>query len=132
MIEDAPIVVLLRILFQQLAGWPWYLITHITAGPNSSPKKSRGWWDNSHFLPDSSLFRPSEFWNIIISDLAISAMAVVLYALEQRYGMWTMVWTYLLPLMWVNHWIGTRIALQYNHPLSPSCSTMLLNTKNET
>ncbi|KAK8128190.1 hypothetical protein PG984_009298 [Apiospora sp. TS-2023a] len=119
MIEDAPLVVLVRILFQQLVGWPWYLVTHITAGPNSSPKRSRGWWDNSHFLPDSSLFRPSEFWNIVISDLAISAMAVVLYALEQRYGMWTMVWTYLLPLMWVNHWIVMITYLHHTSPVLP-------------
>ncbi|KAK8011214.1 hypothetical protein PG990_010179 [Apiospora arundinis] len=119
MVEDAPIVVLLRIVFQQLIGWPWYLITHITAGPNSSPKKSRGWWDNSHFLPDSSLFRPSEFWNIVISDLAISAMAVVLYALFQRYGIWTMAWTYLLPLMWVNHWVVMITYLHHTSPVLP-------------
>ncbi|KAK8119054.1 uncharacterized protein PG998_003680 [Apiospora kogelbergensis] len=119
MIEDAPIVVLLRILFQQLVGWPWYLVTHITAGPNSSPKKSRGWWDNSHYLPDSSLFRPSEFWNIVISDLAISAMAVVLYALVRRYGMSTMAWAYLLPLMWVNHWIVMITYLHHTSPVLP-------------
>lgn len=52
---------LLRILLQQVIGWPWYLLTHITAGPRSSPRPSRGWWDNSHFLPSSSLFRPDEF-----------------------------------------------------------------------
>ncbi|KAK7956739.1 delta-12 fatty acid desaturas-like protein [Apiospora aurea] len=119
MVEDAPFVVLLRIVFQQLIGWPWYLITHITAGPNSSPKKSRGWWDNSHFLPHSSLFRPSEFWNIVVSDLAISATAVVLYALGERYGMWTMVWTYLLPLMWVNHWIVMITYLHHTSPVLP-------------
>ncbi|KAK8090710.1 delta-12 fatty acid desaturas-like protein [Apiospora phragmitis] len=126
MVEDAPFVVLLRILFQQLIGWPWYLITHITAGPNSSPRKSRGWWDNSHFLPDSSLFRPSEFWDIVISDLGISAMAVVLYALGERYGKWTMVWTYLLPLAWhIVKWLTAHegkptVMITYLHHTSPA------------
>ncbi|KAI8954889.1 hypothetical protein F4801DRAFT_411911 [Xylaria longipes] len=54
--EDSPLVISCRILLQQLLGWPWYLLTHITAGPESSPRKSRGWWDNSHFMPSSSLF----------------------------------------------------------------------------
>ncbi|GAW20030.1 hypothetical protein ANO14919_095240 [Xylariales sp. No.14919] len=33
--EDAPFVVFLRIILQQVIGWHWYLISHITAGPNS-------------------------------------------------------------------------------------------------
>jgi hypothetical protein len=33
--EDAPFVVFLRIVLQQVIGWYWYLLSHITAGPNS-------------------------------------------------------------------------------------------------
>lgn len=106
LVEDAPLYVLTRIVFQQAIGWPWYLLTHITAGPNSSPKKSRGWWDNSHYLPGSSLFRPSEFWYIIASDIGIAGTGFAIYTLGQKLGALTVVWTYLLPVMWVNHWIG--------------------------
>lgn len=109
MMEDAPIVVFLRILLQQLIGWPWYLLSHITAGSNSSPRKSRGWWDNSHFLPNSSLFRTDEFWKILASDAGILAMCAALYILGQNFGFVFIFWTYVLPLIWVNHWIGTHV-----------------------
>lgn len=33
--EDAPLVVFWRIILQQVIGWHWYLLSHITAGPNS-------------------------------------------------------------------------------------------------
>lgn len=33
--EDAPLVVFFRIVLQQVIGWHWYLLSHITAGPNS-------------------------------------------------------------------------------------------------
>lgn len=104
--EDAPVVIFLRIFLQQVVGWPWYLLTHITAGPQSSPRKSRGWWDNSHFLPSSSLFRSSEGWNIFASDLGIICMGSLLYTMGNAFGSLAVFWAYLLPWMWVNHWIG--------------------------
>jgi hypothetical protein len=105
-VEDAPLVVLLRIVLQEVIGWPWYLLTHITAGPNSSPKKSKGWWDNSHFIPTSSLFRENEFWNIALTDLGLAIMVYGLYLGGQHFGSATVFWAYVLPWMWVNHWIG--------------------------
>ncbi|KAI1253551.1 hypothetical protein MGN70_005761 [Eutypa lata] len=117
LVEDAPAVVLLRIVLQQLVGWPWYLLTHITAGPSSSPRKSRGWWDNSHYVPSSSLFREHEFWRIFASDLGIATVCYILYLAAQRFGFWTVAWTYVLPWMWVNHWI---VMITYLHHTSPS------------
>ncbi|KAI1503075.1 delta-12 fatty acid desaturas-like protein [Biscogniauxia marginata] len=119
LMEDAPVVVFLRILLQQVIGWPWYLLSHITAGPNSSPKKPRGWWDNSHFLPNSSLFRSDEFWNIVASDLGLITMGTTVYTLGQKFGLQTMLWTYILPLIWVNHWIVMITYLHHTHTLLP-------------
>ncbi|KAI1115599.1 delta-12 fatty acid desaturas-like protein [Nemania sp. NC0429] len=115
--EDSPAMVSCRILLQQLLGWPWYLLSHITAGPESSPRKSRGWWDNSHFLPSSSLFRPSEWLGIVISDLGIGSMIYCLYVLGELFGSWTIFWAYVLPWMWVNHWI---VMITYLHHTSPA------------
>ncbi|KAI1426888.1 fatty acid desaturase-domain-containing protein [Xylaria sp. FL1777] len=130
--EDAPFVVFWRIILQQVIGWHWYLISHITAGPNSvstgalsalagliSPKKSRGWWDNSHFMPNSSLFRPDEFWDIVLSDVGLLAMMGTVYNLAQLYGYHTILWTYILPLMWVNHWIVMITYLHHTHTSLP-------------
>ncbi|KAI1081552.1 fatty acid desaturase-domain-containing protein [Whalleya microplaca] len=117
MVEDAPIIILFRIVTQQIVGWPWYLLTHITAGPHSSPKPSRGWWDNSHFMASSSLFRPNEFWAIVGSDVGIIATCLALYVGGERFGTSTVLWVYVLPWMWVNHWI---VMITYLHHTSPS------------
>ncbi|ORY65516.1 fatty acid desaturase-domain-containing protein [Pseudomassariella vexata] len=103
MIEDAPVVVLLRIVIQQVIGWPWYLLTHITAAPESSPKKSRGWWDNNHFDPMSSLFRPNEFWNIVASDVGLVSVGILLYFLGQLYGSSKLAWTYVMPTVMITY-----------------------------
>ncbi|KAI1281123.1 fatty acid desaturase-domain-containing protein [Xylaria sp. FL0933] len=95
--EDAPFVVFWRIILQQ------------------SPKKSRGWWDNSHFMPNSSLFRPDEFWDIALSDVGLLAMMGIVYNLGKMYGFHTILWTYILPLMWVNHWIVMITYLHHTH-----------------
>ncbi|TGJ80134.1 hypothetical protein E0Z10_g8632 [Xylaria hypoxylon] len=100
--EDAPFVVLLRIQVRTV-----------------SPKKSRGWWDNSHFMPDSSLFRADEFWDIVLSDVGLLAMVGVVYNLGQLYGFKTVLWTYILPLMWVNHWIVMITYLHHTHTSLP-------------
>ncbi|KAI0523637.1 fatty acid desaturase-domain-containing protein [Xylaria bambusicola] len=120
--EDAPLVVFWRIVLQQVIGWHWYLLSHITAGPDSgdlSPKKSRGWWDNSHFMPNSSLFRTDEFWDILLSDVGLLAMMGLVYNLGKVYGFTTMLWTYILPLMWVNHWIVMITYLHHTHTSLP-------------
>ncbi|KAI1259964.1 fatty acid desaturase-domain-containing protein [Xylariaceae sp. FL1019] len=113
--EDAPFVVLLRIILQQVIGWYWYLLTHITAGPESSPKRTRGWWDNSHFLPNSSLFRDDEFWNILLSDIGLLVMMGVIYTAGKQFGFMTVLWTYGIPLLWVNHWIVMITYLHHTH-----------------
>ncbi|KND88027.1 Omega-6 fatty acid desaturase, endoplasmic reticulum [Tolypocladium ophioglossoides CBS 100239] len=77
--EDAPATILLRVILQQVVGWPWYLLTSITAAPGAVVRPSKGCWNNSHLDPWGSLFRPDEFWSIVASDLGLIAMGYILY-----------------------------------------------------
>lgn len=52
---------------------------------------------------------PHHVGNIAVSDAGLATAAAVLYALGQRYGSSVLVWTYVLPWMWVNHWIGESL-----------------------
>jgi hypothetical protein len=90
------------VLFRQ----PWYMLTNITAGPKSTTRPSKGPWDNSHFDPTSSLFRPDEFWAIAASDVGILTCLAAAYLAAQDLGWYTVFWAYFLPVMWVNHFIG--------------------------
>ena len=118
--EDAPIVTLLRIVLQQVIGWPWYLLVNITAAPTSLPKKpSKVALGNSHFAPWGSLFRAEEAWLILASDVGLAAMAGLLYFCGQQFGSGTVARLYVLPYMWLNHWIVAITYLHHTHPDLP-------------
>lgn len=109
MTEDTPIVTFIRILIQQVFGFPLYLITNITAIQGSlaagKTKNAPSKWPfgNSHFLPTSSLFRPEEAHLILASDIGIGlALAAAWYA-STIIG-WPLVGLlYVQPYLWVNH-----------------------------
>ena len=118
--EDAPAVTLLRIVMQQLLGWPWYLINNITAAPTSLPTTpSKKWLGNSHFAPTGSLFRPKEAHLILISDIGLLVMTALLCSAASKLGSTTILLLYLQPYLWVNHWIVAITYLHHTHPELP-------------
>lgn len=70
-------------------------------------------------MPNSSLFRTDEFWDIVLSDVGLLSMMGLVYKLGKVYGFTTMLWTYVLPLMWVNHWIVMITYLHHTHTALP-------------
>ena len=118
--EDAPIVTFLRVLLQQLIGFPWYMLVNITAAPTSLPKKlSKRMLGNSHFAPWGSLFRDEEVWYIFASDVALVIMAAILFYAGQQIGSAMVVRLYLVPYLWCNHWIVAITYLHHTHPDLP-------------
>ncbi|GJN81796.1 hypothetical protein PLIIFM63780_005332 [Purpureocillium lilacinum] len=117
--EDAPIVLVLRLIVQQVCGWPTYLFTHISSGDKAALRPSTWWWSNSHFDPWGTLFRADEFWSVVASDVGLLGMCFLLYKLAGMYGWWTVTWAYILPLMWVNHYIVIITYLHHTHPDLP-------------
>lgn len=109
--QDAPVVLLLRILLQQTIGWNWYILSNITCPPTAVVKKNMSVWRHSHFDPWGALFRSSEVFAIILSDIGCFTTMVVLYILYLNLGSFEMLfWVYILPWTWVNHWIGKSLA----------------------
>ncbi|KAF4311798.1 delta-12 fatty acid desaturas-like protein [Botryosphaeria dothidea] len=115
--EDVPIVTFLRIVLQQVIGFPWYLLTNITASPGSLYRnQAPSFLGNSHFLPTSTLFRPEEAHLIMASDIGIGLAAYGLYAAGLRIGFLAVALLYIQPYMWVNHWI---VAITYCQTFLP-------------
>jgi len=118
--EDSPIIVLLRIVLQQILGFPWYLLTNITAAPGSLAKPpSSSLLGKSHFTPTGSLFRSSEAHLIFLSDVGICFAGTGLWHLGSTIGFGTMALIFLQPYMWVNHWIVAITYLHHTHPVLP-------------
>ncbi|KAF2682044.1 hypothetical protein K458DRAFT_444196 [Lentithecium fluviatile CBS 122367] len=94
--EDTPLYSFLNIFAGQLFGWPVYLFTN----------------DNGHNLherqPEGRGIgkRRDAKW-ILISDIGVVTALVGLYMPGQIVGWLNLAISYLLPYLWVNHWLGT-------------------------
>lgn len=104
--EDVPIVQLAKLVAHQLAGWQMYLLFNVSAGPKSKQRQDGSWTRVSHFEPTSAVFRPSEAVYIAISDVGLAITAYGLYLAAQSVGWQTVCLMYLVPYMWVHHWLG--------------------------
>lgn len=112
--EEAPFVTALVLIGRQLIGWPLYLLQNNT-GHNYHERQSEGRGKGkhngpgggvNHFNPSSPLFDAKDAKYIALSDLGLGLTATVLYQIAQRYGWGNVAVWYIIPYLWVNHWLG--------------------------
>lgn len=119
--EETPIATAIKMIGQQLIGWPLYLFMNVT-GHNCHERQPEGRGKGkkngfggkvNHFDPSSPLYEAKDGKLILLSDLGIAITASVLFLIGTKFG-WTnlAVW-YFLPYLWVNHWLGKP--LKTNH-----------------
>ncbi|KAH9991419.1 fatty acid desaturase-domain-containing protein [Xylariaceae sp. FL0662B] len=114
-LEDAPLITLLRLIGQQLAGWQVYILFNATSGDDSMQRKDVPWWRRSHFDPFSGVFRPSEALYVLISDFGLALVAGALYYATQALGWQTVFLLYGVPYFWINHWLVAITYLHHTH-----------------
>lgn len=67
MIEETPICSLINLFLMLTMGWlPGYLIKNMGGPPKYWGAKSR-----THFNPNSALFKPQEYWGVVMSDVGM-------------------------------------------------------------
>ncbi|PYH88937.1 hypothetical protein BO71DRAFT_453765 [Aspergillus ellipticus CBS 707.79] len=120
--QAAPLVLLLRIVLQQTIGWNWYILSNITCPPTAVVKKGMSVWRHSHFDPRGALFHTSEWQAVLLSDLGCLAALGGLYRLGQGVGSAPLLWGYVVPWIWRNHWIVMITYLHHTHPDVPKYS----------
>jgi omega-6 fatty acid desaturase (delta-12 desaturase) len=103
LVEDAPVVVLWNCLVHQLLGWPGYLLFNITG-----QKYSVSFPKQSHFYPgqDSPLYKKEQLPLVVLSDIGVISMIAILAIGGYFFGSVEMLRLYVVPYLWVNHWIG--------------------------
>ncbi|ORY58788.1 Delta(12) fatty acid desaturase [Pseudomassariella vexata] len=117
MFEDAPIIILIRLLGHQLFAWPSYLLLDLSAGPESLQRpEDKKWYRLSHFDPVSPIFRPQEAIYVLITDLGLAIVGYVLYIASQSLGAGTVFLLWGVPYFWVHHWLIAITYLHHNHP----------------
>jgi fatty acid desaturase len=105
--EDTPIVNVVKLIGHQLFGWQMYLFFNASAGKASLQRNEKSWLRVSHFEPTSAVFRPSEALYIALSDLGLLITGSVLYWGSTKVGWETICLLYVVPYVWVHHWLGT-------------------------
>ncbi|KAL7409149.1 hypothetical protein BDY24DRAFT_404117 [Mrakia frigida] len=117
-IGDAPLFVLVNLLSQQLLGYPMYLIRN-ASGQKTYPKFT------NHFNPDSVIFDKRHRNQIIASDVGIALLFAALGTWTHYRSFAEVATYYLVPYLWVNHWLVSITFLQHTDPFLPHYSNSL-------
>lgn len=114
LMEETPIATLYNLIYQQLGGWPAYLITNVT-GHNFHQRQSEGKGAGkkngfgggvNHFDPASPLYEKKDEHLIVLSDIGIAITLSILAVLSYKFGFSNVFVWYFIPYLWVNHWLG--------------------------
>ena len=112
--EEAPLVTAGILLGRQLIGWFLYLLQNRIEHNNhqrQSEGRGVGKYNGlaggvNHFNPSSSLFEAKDAKYILLSDLGLGLMAFLLYEIAQIFGWYSILTRYIVPYLWVYHWLG--------------------------
>ncbi|KIJ62712.1 hypothetical protein HYDPIDRAFT_114400 [Hydnomerulius pinastri MD-312] len=109
---DSPIGATLGAASYLLAGWPAYLIRN-ASGQKRYPKGT------NHFNPSATMFAPHQHGAIVLSDVGILLWLAGVAGSIYTFGFSTVFRLYLVPYLWVNHWLVLITFLQHTDPLVP-------------
>ncbi|KAG9204853.1 hypothetical protein G6514_010087 [Epicoccum nigrum] len=125
--EETPIATLIHMVAQQLGGWPMYLISNVTGHNNHSRQsegkgvgKKNGFFKGvNHFNPSSPLYEKKDEKLILLSDVGIAITLAALTWVGKNYGFANLLVWYIIPYLWVNHWLVAITFLQHTDPTLP-------------
>lgn len=109
---DSPIGAIYGSLRYLIGGWPAYLIVN-ASGQLRYPKET------NHFDPAAVIFRPDQRGQILISNIGILLWFAALGASIHKWGFLEVFRVYLVPYLWVNHWLVLITFLQHTDPILP-------------
>ncbi|KAI5896585.1 uncharacterized protein SCHCODRAFT_02615271 [Schizophyllum commune H4-8] len=109
---DSPISAMWGSMSYLLGGWPSYIIRN-ASGQKRYPKGT------SHFNPNSPMFRKDHYNQIMISNAGVLIWATVIGTWIYQRGFAEVFRLYLVPYLWVNHWLVLITFLQHTDPLLP-------------
>lgn len=125
--EETPIATAIHMVAQQLGGWLMYLSTNVTGHNNHHKQlegkgagKKNGYFGGvNHFNPSSPLYEKKDEKLILLSDLGLLITGTVLYFIGSKYGFNNLFVWYIIPYLWVNHWLVAITFLQHTDPSLP-------------
>ncbi len=114
LMEETPLMTAGSLIGQQLFGWPLYLIKNVT-GHNYHERqveergigKKNGFFGGvNHFNPSSPLYEAKDAKLILASDVGLAFVVSALIWVGKNFGWGNLALWYIMPYLWVNHWLG--------------------------
>jgi len=109
---DSPVGAALVCARYLLVGWLAYLTTNIS-GQRRYPRFS------NHFNPKAVMFSPHQYGQVILSSVGVIVWLATLATWTYYKGFAQVFTLYLLPYLWVNHWLVLITFLQHTDPILP-------------
>lgn len=109
---DSPIGAVLGASSYLLGGWPAYLMLN-SSGQRRYPPGT------NHFKPSAVMFADHHYSQVVVSDIGIALWLVGVAYSIWKYGFVNVFSLYLVPYLWVNHWLVLITFLQHTDPLLP-------------
>jgi len=109
---DSPLAAMFGAATYLLIGWPAYLLLN-ASGQKRYPA------GNNHLNPNSVMFSPSQWGQIILSDIGVAFWLAGLVYATKTFGIFEVLRVYFIPYLWVNHWLVLITFLQHTDPLLP-------------
>ncbi|OCK80358.1 delta(12) fatty acid desaturas-like protein [Lepidopterella palustris CBS 459.81] len=127
LMEETPFYTALHLLGQQLGGWQLYLLANVTGHNNHERQiegKGKGKRNGitggvNHFFPSSPLYEKKDEHLILLSDLGLAITASILFLIGKTYGFSSLFVWYIIPYLWVHHWLVAITYLQHTDPSLP-------------
>jgi len=110
-VADSPLANVVGIILMGLVGWPGYLILN-AAGQDYKRR-------TNHFEPDSPIFKKSQSFDVILSDIGLAIVGCIIFYLSWTFSFGEVVKYYFIPYLWVNFWLVSITYLQHTHVTVP-------------
>jgi len=110
---DTPLSGLKSAILMILLGYPLYLIINYS-GPHGGKRPVA-----SHFIPSSALFKPHQYWEVVISDIGICIVLAICTWASFTYSLIALLKYYIVPYIVLNGWIVVTAYLQHTSPYLP-------------
>ncbi|KAJ7637166.1 fatty acid desaturase-domain-containing protein [Roridomyces roridus] len=109
---DTPFAAFIKCAIYLVFGLPMYLIWN-TGGQLRYPKGT------NHFNPSAVIFAKHHHSQVVVSDLGIFIWLGLIVLSCYHWSFATVFRVYLVPYIWVNHWLVLITFLQHSDPLLP-------------
>jgi len=110
-IAESPFIVIYQMIVCAVLGWPLYLATNAWGQDYGQ--------NTSHFNPNSKMFKPSQRFEVMLSNFGMITMLGFLAWFGFTYSFDSLFKYYVVPYLWVYFWFTTITYLQHTDKRVP-------------